>query len=420
MPRETVVRRESSGFVGPCDSWGPLLLVVLASLVIRCLQLLALKLASGSQAASGPVLTDGDPLDYFVYLPSPASPALGPVLGNWDGQWYMRIATIGYPHADEVQSATDAFASAFPPGFPLLARATMGITGLPFVWAALIVNTALTLGAAVVLYQLIRWAGLSTRAAVAAGIGLSLLPAAPILVTAYSEALALFLVILALRLLLSHHYLWMSLAVLALGLTRPVALAFAPVVLFHAAQRWHAGRQAVRSEEWGGMAVAVITAVVSPWVWPWIAVRLYGVPDTTQFVGSERTSRIVSGLGSGYLPNALAGSGGGGLILVLVAGLLLVGIPTLLGLRIGWPVELIAWGVAYTAMVITVTRPAPSFLRYLMLAAPLFVVVFAALVVRPKPAKTVLLILLVAAGLWSQWGWITNLFIYDGSPSFPP
>ena len=117
------------------------------------------------------------------------------------------------------------------------------------------------------------------------------------------------------------------------------------------------------------MGVAALAAAVSPWVWPWTAARVYGVPDSTQFVGSERTSQIVSGLGSGYLTNALAGSGVPGLVLVLAASLLLVGVPALLALRILWPLEMIAWGASYMAMVIIVTPPSPSILRYLVLAS---------------------------------------------------
>ena len=398
----------------------PAVLVVLVSLGIRCLQLLALKFASGTQAASGPATGDGDPFDYFVFSPSVASPGLGPVLGNWDGQWYMRIATIGYPRADQVHSATDAWASAFPPGFPVLARATMSVTGLPFVWAALLINTLLALGAAVLLYELIRSTGSTSRVAVAAGIGVALLPPSPVLVVAYSEALALLLVIVALRLLLAHRYLWMNVAVLGLAVTRPVALAFAPVVLIHAVLRWRAEGHSVARRQWGGMAAAATVAAVSPWVWPWVAARVYGVPDDTQYVGSERTEQIVAGLGSGYLPNALAGSGLSGLLFVLAISLLVVGVPVLLAVRLQWASELIAWGAAYSAMLILVTPPSPSILRYLVLAAPLFVVVFAALVARPLPGKTIILTLLVAACLCSQIAWIRYLLILDSSSSFAP
>lgn len=400
--------------------WSPVLFVLVVSLGIRGLQLWWLNIASASQLATGNRLTAGQPFEYYAYKPSPASPGLGPVLGNWDAQYYMRIAEAGYPRADQVQSATDAWTSAFPPGFPVVTRAMMVLTGLPFVWAALVVNTLLTLCAALLLYRLLRDSGLGTRVAVTAAIGVSLLPASPVLVTAYSEALALALVVLALRLLMTHRYLLLSVVVLLLGVTRPVALALAPVVLVHAALRWRAERQSVGGWEWGGMVLAVAAAAVSPWVWPRSAAYLYGVPESNAYAGSERTNQIVSGLGEGYLPNALNGSGVRGVVLVLAGVLLVVGVPTLLGLRIGWPAELLAWGAAYVAMVVIVTPPSGAVLRYLVLAAPMLVVVFAAPVVHPSRARYVVLFALAGLCLWTQWLWIQDLYIFDIGSEFAP
>ena len=394
--------------------------MVLVSLAIRCLQMGALKVASGAQAATGPTIANGNPHQYFVYMHATASPGLGSVLGNWDGQWYMRIADVGYARADQVQSANDAWVSAFPPGFPMLARATMWVTGLPFTWAAFVLNTVLTLIAAVLLYEVLRSSGLATRVAVVAGIGVSLLPSSPVLMTAYSEALALALVLLALRLLLVHRYLLVSAAIVGLAFTRPVAIAFVPVVLVHAAMRWQAGRKSVPLSEWAGMGVVVVVSALSPWVWPWAAARLYGVPNGVQAVGSGRTGQIISQFSWGYLGSAWAASGLRGLTLVLLCALVLIGVPTLLGLQIGWPGELLAWGAAYVAMVILVTPTTPGFLRYLVLAAPLIVVLIAAPLARPSPGKTILLVVLVGAGLWGQWLWIRYLFILDPAPYLGP
>lgn len=401
-------------------SWAPVIVVVLATLVIRSFQLLAFKVASVNQAATGPSLADGNKDQYYVYAPSPASPGLGPVLGNWDGQWYMRIASAGYPRADQVQSAQDAWVSAFPPGFSVVARGTMVLTGLPFVWAALLMNTVLTLAAVVLLYRTLRSSGLATGVCVAAGIGVSLLPASPVLVAAYSEALALLLVILTLQLLLTHRYLVASVAILALAFTRPVAIAFVPAVLAHSILRWRADGESVRRREWGAMGVAMVVAALSPWMWPSMAARLFGVPDGTEYIGSARTEQVLSGLGSGYLTNALAGSGIRGLVVVSASALLALGVPLLLALRLGWPLEVVVWGASYVAMLIVVTPPSPSILRYLVLAAPLLVVLFAALVAHPSPVKTAVLLLVVGAFLWFQWLWILDLFIFDPTSRLAP
>ena len=82
--------------------------------------------------------------------------------------------------------------------------------------------------------------------------------------------------------------------------------------------------------------------------------------------------------------------------------------------------KLLAWGAAYVAMVILVTPTTPGFLRYLVLAAPLIVVLIAAPLARPSPGKTILLVVLVGAGLWGQWLWIRYLFILDPAPYLGP
>ena len=376
--------------------------------------------ASANQSATGRATLDGDPTRYFVYSATPAEPGLGGVLGNWDGQWYMRIAEAGYPPVDFVRSANDAWVSAFPPGFPMLARATMAATGLPFVWASLLINTVLTLSAVLLLFQLLQSSGIAARPSAAASVGVSLLPASPVLIAAYSEALALALVILALRLLISRRYLVMALAVMALALTRPIAIAFAPVVAIHAASRWRTEHRAVPWGAWAGMGVAVVTAGVSAWVWPKTAARLYGVPEGASLSGSARTDQIASGLGSGYLRTTWSYGGAGVLALLLLALVMLVGIPTLLGLQIGWPAELLVWGSAYVAMVIVATAIHPGFIRYLLLAAPLLVTMFAAPLARPRPTKIALVGVLVLASLWAQWFWIRYLFILDPPPSLLP
>ena len=401
-------------------AWRPVLGVVLASLAIRCLQLLALTVASNEQAATGRATVDGSPSRYFVYQPSPARPGLGGVLGNWDGQWYMRIADAGYPPVDHVLSANDAWVSAFPPGFPMLARATMAATGMPFVWASLVINTVVTLFAVVMLFQLLQSSGIATRASAAASVGVSLLPASPVLVIAYSEALALALLIFALRLLIARRYFVLALAVVALALTRPIAVALAPVVALHAASRWQTEGGTVTWRAWAGMGVAAVTAGISPWIWPRTAAQLYGVPEGGPISGSARADQIASGLGSGFLGKTWSVGGAGALVLLLLGLLILVGLPTLLGLRMHWPVELLAWGSAYVALVVIATTIHPGFIRYVVLAAPLLVVVFAAPLAHPGPAKIVLLTALVAACLWSQWFWIRYLFILDPAPNLLP
>ena len=67
-----------------------------------------------------------------------------------------------------------------------------------------------------------------------------LLPSAPVLQVAYTEALAALLLSGTLLLLVRRHYLWAVPVVLLLGLTRAVAATLVLVVLCHGWLRWRA------------------------------------------------------------------------------------------------------------------------------------------------------------------------------------
>ncbi len=421
---ETDVATRVPGGPGPgAGRWRPsrgLLVALALVLATRALQLLAIALAAPAQLASGPRTVDGTPFDYYVFEPSPAGAGLGHLLANWDGQWYQRIATIGYPQAADVQSANDAWASAFPPAFPLAARGVMEVTGLPFAWSALVVSTLAALVATALLHGMLRGRVANEAVAVAAAAGTALLPSSPVLVAAYSEALALALLLAALRLLLAHRYVLSAMAVLALSLTRPVAVAFLAVVLVHAVLRWRTGPRPVGGRQWAGMALVGVVSAASPWVWPKLAAALYGVPDLTQFVGASRTDQIASSLFSGYFGTAWSVGGPGVLVLFVLVVLLLLGGTALLALRRGWPVELVVWGVAYLGMVLVATPVTPGFLRYLVLAAPLLTVLVAAPLRRPGRGRVLLLTLGLALCLWTQWLWIRYLFVLDPAPALYP
>src|SRR3954463_11799994 len=56
--------------------------------------------------------------DYHVFDPTQASPGYDGVVANWDGQWYWRIATLGYqtPDPGSPGEGEALWAWAFPPG----------------------------------------------------------------------------------------------------------------------------------------------------------------------------------------------------------------------------------------------------------------------------------------------------------------
>ena len=79
------------------------------------------------------------------------------LITNWDGQWYERIATLGY-HLPEpgTAGAKDAlWTYAFLPVFPTVMGAMMAVTGLSFAVCATIVNLAAGAAAMVVMFALV-------------------------------------------------------------------------------------------------------------------------------------------------------------------------------------------------------------------------------------------------------------------------
>lgn len=70
---------------------------------------------------------------------------------DWDGNWYRKIATLGYEYADDNAQHSIAFF----PLYPLITRGVMSL-GIPFAVAGTIVNNGAFLGALLVLYYWVK------------------------------------------------------------------------------------------------------------------------------------------------------------------------------------------------------------------------------------------------------------------------
>jgi hypothetical protein len=158
---------------------------------------------------------------------------------SWDGQWYRLIATTGYPSSLPIgvngQMGQNAWA--FSPGYPLIVRALMAVTGSDF--SVIAPSLSLVLGAAamVVVFVLLERA-VSHFFAWACVILTCTFMAARAFQLAYAESLALLLVAGALLMLRERKYVAVAVLLLLLALTRPVVLAFIPVVIAHGVARW--------------------------------------------------------------------------------------------------------------------------------------------------------------------------------------
>ena len=169
----------------------------------------------------------------------PKGGTYGSVASTWDGQWYLGIATHGYPTTIPRDPGGHTLQNpwGFYPAYPFIVGAIMRISGLAFTVVAPILSFILGAGAVIVLYRLINQA--SGRLAASATVLLTCTyMAAPAMQIAYTESLALLLVCAVLLLLRNRRYGWLVPVLLMLALTRAVALVFVPVLVVHGISRY--------------------------------------------------------------------------------------------------------------------------------------------------------------------------------------
>lgn len=210
----------------------------------------------------------------------------------WDGDWYRYIATTGYPSSLPTGAGGQVLQNpwAFSPGYPLTVRALMAVTGLDFSVVAPTLSLLLGAAAIVVIFVLLERA-VSRFYACACVILTCTFMAAPSLQIAYTESLALLLLASALLLLRERRYVAVAALLLALSLTRPVVLAFIPVVIAHGVTRWR--RQESDPFPAGDRrAVVLLTAwcVAVTALWP--AIVAVGTRDVFAWTKTQEAWRV--------------------------------------------------------------------------------------------------------------------------------
>ncbi len=362
---------------------------------------------------------------------TPASPGYGVMAGDvWDASWYRSIAEDGYPlplprSADGVASQSEW---AFFPAYPALVALLMAVTGGS--WEAVAPTTALVAGAgaAVVLRTLFARvlraragggpeAGAGADRVALAGVLLLLCaPAAPVLQYAYTESLALLVLALALLALVSRRYGWCAAAVVLLGATRVVALPFALVVAVHAVSRWRGSRAEGRALPWrtrGALLGLLALSGASGVAWPVAVGVATGVPDAyTQVQAAWRSGHVVWLTPWFTASQRLLGDVAGPVLLV-------VGLAALVWWCTGPTArslgpELPAWVLAYQAYLLAVLDPWTSTFRYLLLAAPVALMI--ALQARSRAAVAAWAV----GGLALQVVWVAWLWRFSPPADWPP
>lgn len=371
-----------------------------------------------AQTQQDPVVFSGDVPRYFE------------LATLWDGAWYERIATQGYP----AQLPTDSLGQvrqnewAFYPVFPYLARGLMELSGWPFAVAAPVLATVLGYAAALVIAGLLR-----ERVGAAAALGavalLGAFPAAPALQVAYTESLGLLLLGVVLCLLVRRRWWGAAAVALLTGLARPIALPLGLVALVAVLVRWRSrGEVPLRRGEGVGMLASLVSCGGSGLTWPvvvwWGTGRQDGYPSTmSAWRGGEPITAFVPTL---EVSRFLLGEALGPAALLALAAVLLVAVlgPWAAGLG----VELRTWCLAYPLYLAAALDPWTSIYRYLLPLFPLLVLLIGGgwprrddrasgapgwlLVVR-----TVTLAVLFLG--WQVW-WSWELFRFEPPSDYPP
>lgn len=382
--------------------------------VTRLFDALLIVIAARHQIALSGVI-DG----YHVTVPSPASPGYGSVASNWDAQWYLRIATDGYPTTLPRDSAGHVLENqwAFYPAFPLLVGAIMHVSGLGFIVVAAILNSLLGAAAALVLFRLVNQTA-GRFAASATVVLLCTYMAAPAMQVGYTESLALLLVCTALMLLRNRQYGWLIPVLVCLALTRAVVLAFVPVLVVHGISRYR--RRVVEPflvrDRWrvGGLTGL---AIVVTGLWPAIAAITTGelaayIQTMSSWAGTTGKVRVWF-----EFPNFALAKGGATGIAVLI---IIIGLTAGLVFRrpaSAWGPEVRAWAGFYPLYLVIATTPTSSTIRHVLLAFPLmWPFPEEAASASERRRRTAMVATLAIVGLVLQWVWISQFLVVAGPP----
>jgi hypothetical protein len=359
----------------------------------------------------------------YQFAADPDSPGYLGLITNWDGQWYERIATLGYhlPAAGSPDAKDALWTFAFLPVFPAVVGAMMALTGLGFAVCATVVNLVAGGAAMVVMFALVeRSAG--RFAAGTAVLFTCCFVAAPLFQAAYSESIALLLVCTVLLLVARRRYTWALAAVVLLSLTRLVTPPLAIVVIVHALQRYR-GRDQDPIRRGEAVAMSVLTVVCAASVSLWSTITSV-ITSGVKITGANRANvpnAVVVGR-FGWFTNAYEHIGWIG---VFGLALLVVLFVVMAASRVTrtWGVEVRTWFATYPIFLLFVAGVHAGMFRYLLLAFPLALL----MVASPRPGaiprrRAALVVTVSVISLALQAPWVSHALVITklaGKPWLP-
>src|SRR5665647_3258929 len=397
----------------PLSIWLPLAIFAVA----RLYGFVVISLAARGQVA----LPSPEHPGIYQFTAHPDSPGYLGLITNWDGQWYERIATLGYHlPGSGTSGAKDAlWTYAFLPVFPTVVGAMMAVTGLSFAVCVTVVNLVAGGAAMVVMFALVeRTAG--RFAAGTAVLFTCCFVAAPLFQAAYSESISLLLVCTVLLLVARRHYAWAVVAVVLLSLTRLVTPPLAIVVIVHAGLRFrNRAQDPIRRGEVLWMTVLAFVASVSFW-----STITSAITNGIKASGADRgnvSNAVVVGR-FGWFTNAYEHIGWIGVVGLAVLVVLFAAL-AISPLTRTWGVEVRAWFAIYPIFLLFVAGVHAGMLRYLLLAFPLALLMIGSpqpLAIPRKRAALVVIMSVISLAL--QVPWVTHALVVTqlaGKPWLP-
>ncbi len=371
---------------------------------------------------------------------TPAAPSYPEYTGRmWDADWYRGIAEDGYPAGlpRNADGSVPQNAWAFFPLFPALVR-LLTTAGIP--WQVAGPTLALLLGAvamlvvhrvveaAVGLYGAAAPADPATDSPLDAGSAwaarlplatvavLATFASAPVLQVAYTESLALLLLAATLWCLLQRWYLPAIPLVLALGLTRAVALPVAVAVVAHAVGLRRRPADDAPQDRAGWRILLLLGAsIVAGLLWPLLVAARTGELRAYQLTQGAWRGRgeVVPVVPWIDVARWLFGPPGLLVLAVLIVAAVLVVVATRrLGPELQW------WTAGYLGYLFVAVEPGTSLVRFGLLAFPIAAVV-ARWALRRRWWRAALTGVLVL-GVAGQIGWVGLLWRLVPPSGWPP
>lgn len=338
---------------------------------------------------------------------------LGAALTQWDGRWYLRLAAHGYPHLVRHGQSTLGFF----PLYPLVIRGLSDLLSTPPLPTALVVSFLGGLVAAVELDRLAEpwWGHRTARRAVLA---FCLFPGSVVFSMAYSECLAIPLVLGCLLALRSRRWLLAGLLAGAATGAEPVALVMIPVCAVAAARHLRLSRRR-DGGGWRNRLAPLLAPALSPWgvgafavfLWAWtgtpfayLTAQRYGWSQQADPLAllspAVGNSLHHAGTLSRHLANFDLWNGLVGAVFLIVA------LVALVRLRREFGLEALVWAFGVGLFTLWSIRTPPN-ARMLLVAFPTVIVWARALPRRFAVFATVEMVLLLAMSVLTFAGGMT-------------